>query len=622
MKNYQPHIDGLRAVAVVPVVLFHLGVAVFPGGYVGVDVFFVISGFLITGLLLDEFSTGSYSLIEFYKRRFLRIIPALSVVLISVYLLSSFIFFRPWQAEVGKEIQSAAGFMSNIYFWMSAGYFASSSESKPLLHTWSLSLEEQFYILYPPLLYIAVKFFKSHSFHIIVALTAVSLFGAIVMSVKIPTAGFYLLPPRAWELGAGSLLAIWVHKREGNRQSVILPLVGIALVAAPVFLLTDESTFPGWNAVYPVLGAVILLGWGNSGIVGRALVSQPLVAIGRISYSLYLWHWPLIVFWRTAVGGSLNSYEMLAVAALSLILAKISTQYIERPFRTRSARKSDAKKVVLAAGGVLALIASIGFIEIKGLVSWRTYPVDVSNMASFLDYQGSDEWRDQFRVGTCMVSEDDGSFGTYDKNTCATLAADRHNVLVFGDSHAAHLWRAISEYSPSANVMQATASGCRPLRNAGGARRCIDLRNWVMNDLLSNGGVDEIFLAARWNESELTYVLPTILYLKGLVPDVVLVGPIFEYDTDLPELIARNMINGNSINFADRLVKDRPLLNEKMREIALRAGVRYINLQEQECGVGGCRYMAPDGVPLQFDYGHLTLSGARAVVKNSLLPIQ
>ncbi|MBV7408252.1 acyltransferase family protein [Maritimibacter sp. DP1N21-5] len=617
--KYRPHIDGLRAIAVLPVVAFHLGIPLFSGGYVGVDVFFVISGFLITTILLEDIEFGRYSLLEFYKRRMLRILPALSVVLIVTLVASSFLFFESERIETGKSIVAAATFTANFFFWNDAGYFTAPAETKPLLHTWSLAVEEQFYIFFPPLLFVIMKFVRGYLLQVVTALIILSLLGCIFLTTRQQPTAFYLLPPRAWELGLGAILAIMV--RQGRPRTLVslrvLGPLGLAFTLAPMFLLDSSSAFPGWNAMAPVVGAALLIGWGGDGAIGWILSSRPFVEVGRISYSLYLWHWPLIVFWRAFSGDDLSATETFALLISSCALGALSTYFVERPFRSGRARAWSAPRVTLGGGATLAILAALGVSAAANMTDWRTFPNEVQRIAATADYRSWPDYAAQFRTGSCLIGQADGTFDSFDQEQCIKFDPDRQNVLLIGDSHAAQYWGALKEAMPGANVMQATASGCRALIGAKGAERCTDLRDWVFSEYLPSRRVDMVILGGRWEEAELEYVMPTLEALKQLADRVVVVGPTVEYEGVLPELLARSRLTGEAFDFDALKTPGRDQLNGMMRQLATAAGVSYVDVYGTICDDSACRLFAPDEVLMQFDYGHLTLSGARYVISEN-----
>lgn len=322
--RYRPDIDGLRAVAVLAVVLFHAGISSISGGFVGVDVFFVISGFLITTIIVKEIRRGDFSLTVFYERRIRRILPAFFVVMLFSAVVAYSLLLPQDFENFGKSLVAASLSVSNLLFWRESGYFDSTAELKPLLHTWSLGVEEQFYLFFPLLLMFIARFFKQRWTLWIVLIAFSSLLLSAWGAKHQPSATFYLLPTRAWELALGGLLAMGgvppIHQRFWRE---IEALLGLGLIVWGISALTPESSFPGLNALYPCLGAALVIHAGSSGpsMVGNVLSWRPLVLIGLISYSLYLWHWPLLVFAKYYLIRPLTTLETSTVVASSFVAA-------------------------------------------------------------------------------------------------------------------------------------------------------------------------------------------------------------------------------------------------------------------------------------------------------------
>ena len=339
--RHRADIDGLRAIAVVPVVLFHAGVSQVSGGFVGVDIFFVISGYLITSLILGEMREGRFSLLSFYERRIRRIFPALFAVLAVCIVLAGTLFLPRELRSFDESLLAATFFVSNIYFYGSNGYFAAPPDTLPLLHTWSLSIEEQFYIVFPLLLSLAIAFGRRIWVGLISVLFLLSLAASIWVTPINPDAAFYLAPMRVWELMLGALLAARVLPRiESQAVREMLALAGVALIAYAVFRFSTSTPFPGSAALIPCLGAAFLIYAGEdegTTSASKVLSLRPLVFVGLISYSLYLWHWPLLVFARYWSVTSLTGWQSATIVIASFILAALSWAYIEQPFRRKRA---------------------------------------------------------------------------------------------------------------------------------------------------------------------------------------------------------------------------------------------------------------------------------------------
>ena len=383
--SYRADIDALRAMAILPVVLFHLGVPQLAGRFVGVDVFFVISGFLMAKLITAEVAAGRFSLLSFYERRVRRIFPALFAVLGASAVAAWFVFMPVELQYFGRSVISAALFGSNFLFWRESGYFDAPGEVKPLLHTWSLAVEEQFYILFPLFLLFLIRPGRRWTAAVLIGLLAASLALSIVQTEHAPKAAFYLLPSRLWELLLGAVLAL--DLRPAPTSTAVrggLALTGIVLMGIAVLAFTESTPFPGLAALVPCAGAaLIIFARAEHGFVGR-FSAPPLVFVGLISYSLYLWHWPMIVFAKYALGRELGTGEACAVLAISLALAALSWRLIERPFRGR-ASPVGRRALAFSAGAALATAGLAGavFVSFDGFPGRLTAEAQALYRASY-----------------------------------------------------------------------------------------------------------------------------------------------------------------------------------------------------------------------------------------------
>ena len=361
---YRPDIDGLRAIAVLAVVGFHYFPERVPGGFVGVDVFFVISGYLITSILLRSLQDGTFSIAGFYGRRVRRIFPALAVILAASFVLGWALLMPLEFKQLGKQIVSGALFVANFLFWSEAGGYFFNPEAKPLLHLWSLSIEEQFYIVWPVLLW----FVWSRRWPLlstIAAITFVSFATNIILTTNDPVAGFFSPISRAWELGLGALLAYWHTSMKGEAYPSSnrgLSMIGLLMIGGTIFLLDKTATFPGWWAAVPVLGTFLVIAAGPGSLLNQRLLSVPaLVWIGLISYPLYLWHWVLLTF-AQAVDHGLTAMPRIGLILLSIVLAELTYRFVEKPIRFGGIRPVK----------IAALTASLAIVAVIGGQAWRT----------------------------------------------------------------------------------------------------------------------------------------------------------------------------------------------------------------------------------------------------------
>ena len=367
--QYRQEIDGLRSLAVLPVILFHAGVTFFSGGYVGVDIFFVISGYLITRIILSELQLGQFSIANFYERRARRILPALYLVALTC-IPFAWAWMTPAQlSDFFFSLAAVSTFSSNILFWIESGYFAPASELMPLLHTWSLAVEEQYYVLFPLLLIVAWRCGRRWLFYLLLVIGSGSLMLSQWGAIHHPSANFYLLPTRLWELLLGSLLAFHStkpapvpgHRGHPSMLNQCLGAFGLGLILYAIFYFDDQTPFPSLYTLVPTLGtALILLFASGDTLVGKLLSRKLLVGIGLISYSAYLWHQPLFAFARIRSIEEPGPSLLSLLGLTSLALAFLSWRYVEQPFRDR--KKFSRRKLFSIAGIATAAIITTGML--------------------------------------------------------------------------------------------------------------------------------------------------------------------------------------------------------------------------------------------------------------------
>lgn len=611
--TYKPHIDGLRALAVLPVVAFHLDISALPGGFTGVDVFFVISGYLITGTIVSDLGKGRFSILEFYKRRILRILPALAAVILFVMAVAAMLMLPLEVGAIGRSAAASALFVSNILFWQTSDYFAGSAEANPLLHTWSLSVEEQFYVVFPLLMVLLARYARGRFLLPIAAGTVLSLALCVAATATSPTFAFYAIPTRAWELGIGACLAL-APGLGGRGPRPLLAALGAVLVCGSFLLITEEGGFPGAVALFPCLGAALLIGCAEGTRVGRFLSGRVMVWIGSISYSLYLWHWPLIVFYKMRFETEMESADNAMLFAASVAMAALSTRFIERPFRLPSFRGRRAGRVVVTGSAVLAGLAAMGIALSVRPDLLHSYPPDVVKLASYGDYGTRPAHNALVRSGTCMIGEEQDLAGRSLDESCLALDPGRPDILLIGDSHAAQYWAALQEAFPEANVLQATASGCRPLLDGTGDRFCTELMDHVLKDVLQPGQIDAVIFAGRWKQKDLALVPATLAHVAARTKAVVVLGPGVEYFGELPTLLARTLLRGGGFDWEEHLDRRRAEVSRMMAGVVPPGQATYVPVYEELCGSAECTLTTPEGIPLQFDYGHLTKEGARYLV--------
>lgn len=465
--EYRPEIDGLRAIAVLSVILFHAGLNAVPGGYLGVDIFFVISGYLITSIISTEMERGKFTFAAFYERRARRILPALIVVLLACFPFV-LIFMLPREViEFSKSVIAVSVFVSNVFFWAQSGYFDKAGELKPLLHTWSLGVEEQFYLAFPILLMVALRFGRKRAGMLFAAIAAASILYA-QFGPQTKEATFYLIPSRIWELLSGALLSLWPTDKLRAKLPAsmldILAVAGLALIAYGLFR-HGEIRYPGFRALPPVLGACLIIAFASARTgTGRILGSRIPVWIGLVSYSAYLWHQPLFVFARLSGFDRPNVGVAFALTAFSLVLAALTYRFVEQPARDRSWLKKPALIALSSlglsglAGASIAAIATNGF-EKQGLYfssddTRRLYQLlERNTQGDFIRDMGSDGdcvfWMTQFEPAAWGRLVD-----------CSKRFGPA--TVVLGDSHGMNIYNALFRNNYGKFVVGLVGPGCRP----------------------------------------------------------------------------------------------------------------------------------------------------------------
>lgn len=600
--TYRADIDGLRAIAVLAVLLFHAQVVQASGGFVGVDVFFVISGFLITGIVSDDIERGRFSIVRFYQRRVLRIFPALFAVVAVTGVVAALVLLPVAFRDFGQSLVASTLFSSNILFWRESGYFEGAAHSKPLLHTWSLSVEEQFYLVLPPLLLAIKRFLSGRYAPWLLVIAALSLALAVDGVRREPMLSFYMVTHRAWELLLGSLLALSSRRRIADlRLRTVLAAFGLCLILASVTCYDEATPFPGATAIPPCLGALLVIATGREGptVVHRLLQLRPLVMVGEISYSLYLWHWPIIVFVR-AWRPELQATDQVMVIAGSLAVSYLSWRFIEQPLRTARARAHLGRTFVVA-GAVMAAALAVGLTAHFLHGAPQRFGITPDELAQ-MDALGE---RSRAAVRHAKCFDGASSF----EQRCLTRGP---TVLLLGDSHSDHLLPGLAHSFPNLNFIAVSAGGCRPLLDIvtrANAPECAALNRWRFTELLARHRFDAIVLSAAWEQQDATALGATFERLRSSTERLLVLGPIVEYRETVPMLLRTK---GAPLDaYAAR---DTGAVDAAMREATTAQGVAYASVFEQLCGGGSCAATV-DGQPLQWDDEHLTTRGSEWLIE-------
>ncbi|MEL7110626.1 MAG: acyltransferase family protein [Pseudomonadota bacterium] len=655
--KYRADIDGLRACAILPVLFYHAGLPFFSGGFVGVDVFFVISGFLITRIVADEVTQKRFSLIGFYERRARRILPALIAMIFASLAAGWFVLLTDEYVALGESTVAAALFYSNVHFALSFDYFARAAEFNPLLHTWSLAVEEQFYLFFPPLLMLLLAIGRRQTVLIItIVLCIVSLICAEYVLHRYHSIwSFYLLPFRAWELGLGAVLALASWSPPRNRLiREFAGIVGLIGVLVPTFAYSADTQFPGLYAVPPTLGTALLIyvGGQGGGSVSNSIIShRVLVSIGLISYSLYLWHWPVFAYLRILYGTTaLPIYVSLIAMALSILLAYASWRFIEQPFRFRPPKGPSRSLVMRLSVSFLVVVSAIG----ASLSLLNGFPhrlsekaIEIASVAQDVNPIKTDCQHASPEPLGCEFGASDSGQASYD-------------FLFWGDSHANALAPgiAVSASEHNKSGVFATRSACAPVFNIQRTkpdRACVEFLENVRSFLDENQDIPLIILSARWalsvegnrypvdgngtvrlqwvggqDESPLNAsnssvfeagMRHTLSHLSSPGRRIVILGPVPEVTFDVPIEYARaELLNANtmrSLPYNTHLARVSQTEGIFEKLAASDPNIEYISLSSLLCDEIECRVVSEDGVPLYTDDDHLSATAAR-----SLLPLK
>ncbi len=631
--RYRPEIDGLRAVAVLAVVLFHAGLGI-PGGYVGVDVFFVISGFLITSLIIKDLQDGKFLFSGFWERRARRIIPAITVVVVATLLTGWFLLLPDDYKQLGKAGSWQSVFAANIHFWFNTGYFSGLAEEKPLLHTWSLAVEEQFYLCVPLILVLLFKFGALRKRSALLVFIGVGIVLSLALSAygvaRYPSAAFYLLPTRAWELLCGSFAAILPVSSLLNSRPFreVLSWVSFCCILLPCFIYTKNTPFPGFAALPPCFGAALLV-WVTQKsdfpahppcTLSRILALRPVVFVGLISYSLYLWHWPLVAFSNYWALSSLSVNFRIVLVGISIFLGYISWRFVEMPFRKRSLCASKSSMLILAA----ACIPAVLLVSIV-LVMGQGFPTRLP--AAALTYLNQPK-----NPYNCDVSNDearDGRFiqiGSPDTNAAGT-------VLVWGDSHAMAVMPAFDEFLKNKGLSgwQATTSATAPLLDAywkSDFTNPKDARafNNAVFEFVKAKNISDVILVAYWDhytddigdthfDNAMVSTVRSLVDL-GVRPWIFLQVPHHRFN--VPRVLALQYIYHRDLS--GQLANPRDWIQVRNTKRSLLKtveadGGRILDPCSAFLDSSGTRYLIEiDGTPLYCDSHHLSVEGARKVI--------
>lgn len=624
--SYRPEIDGLRAFAVSYVLLFHFFPSAFKGGFVGVDVFFVISGYLITRILTADIDAGDFSIVRFYGLRARRIFPALLAVLVGTSLYAWCFLYPDQYVAVAKYVAGGASFVSNFVLWGEAGYFDGQAERKPLMHLWSLGIEEQFYIAWPWILLLISRTAKDWRGKLVGVIAVASFAYSLYMTWHNPSLAFFSPLSRSWELMCGAWLAINQDRIAGALHAKWLArasTVGTILLCVLPFVIHGGDTFPGWQALLPVTAAFLIIMGARSGWTGSKLLAHPvLVYVGLISYPLYLWHWVVLVMLKEAMHEPSRLYRVGALL-LSVLLAHLTYTFIEMPLR----KLKVSRRLVLTLSTCMAAVLIVSFSSYQ----WGFLVREMSSLRAGLSRKPDIETA--YRSKLCFLDSKVQSDDAFAPECMPKLLPGQRELLIWGDSLAAHLYPGLNAVKNQfqLGISQRTSSSCPP---------------GMAEDLAYNGHCDDINAASRryieehrpymvvingrWENgvrSPAEHIAALAAFLKGAgVKKVLLVGPTPRWSPDLRLQLLDMKFTGDVLPTRMNMDSDSwRLLNgrdEELARIARQEGVLYASPLQQFCRDGSCQIRVseqmPDGLVV-VDYDHFTAPASMAFVESPVM---
>ena len=627
--SHRREIDGLRAIAVIPVILFHAGFRAFSGGFVGVDIFFVISGYLITSIIIAEKQLGVFTLARFYERRARRILPALLFVMLACLPFAWLWMWPSYMKNFSDSLIAATTFASNIFFWRGSGYFNVDTELQPLLHTWSLAVEEQYYLLFPLFLLLIWGAGKKWVVSCLLLITIISFALAQWGALNMPMLTFYLLPTRGWELLIGALIAFCITNKPKNNTiekiSQLGGLVGVLLIAYSVFLNDKNAPFPSLFTLAATLGAGCVIVFATSQtLVGRLLGCKLFVGVGLISYSAYLWHQPLFAFARIRLN-IVNPSFFLLMSGCSLILAYFSWKYIEIPFRDKkNIRKRYFFLFVFLLSVIIIASGIYGHIRDGAVIGggFNRLSTEQKKLELYTKYNFSSLYRE----GECDLKPNQ-SYKDFSPK-CKEVAKEKSILLIWGDSNAAALSSGLRAIMP--NVVQYTASACPPIMDVvlGNRPQCKNINDFILREV-EHIKPSIIMLHANWSrygDQNLGLgIARTInrIMKASTSSKVYIIGSVPQWPISLPiYMLTRGISLEKRAYVYNPRFAELELLDEKLRLSAMKNGVSFLSILDAVCNKNGaCQSVAElNGrlEPTAWDYGHLTEASSLLFAKKLL----
>lgn len=605
--------------------LFHAEASLLPGGFTGADIFFVISGYLITGIILRDHAGGSFRLLAFYERRTRRILPALLVVLSGGLAVGWRLLGPPEYAALGQDTAASALFYQNLHLWRHTGYFEPAGQYKPLLHLWSLGVEEQFYVLWPVAVLVMLRWRRFLPWMMLAAML-VSFAHAEIFQRSDRVGAYYLLTSRFWELAVGGWLA--AGRVRLMRGKNVASALGCILLLLSVWVVHADRPYTGWWAWLPISGTALVIAAGpDAWLNARVLSLRPVVYIGLVSYPLYLWHWPILAYGRIMMGEDFGGVALLPAAGLAFVLSVVTYHGLETPLR-RKASVQRGRRIAATLLVLLALVAAAGYGVMfqKGIP--RRFPEEVRRLISTrYDYNTG------FRSGLCHY---DSRYAPPLRADCVDQgfqAADRVSLLLWGDSHAAQLYpglKALQQKRPELRVAQYSLSGCPPLAVAGTLMHavtptCSRFYSDVVR-VIRERRPDAVLLAALWEQyltpDTFSYLGDMLAFLRAEgVRHVYVMGHVPRWKPSLPDLVLKllqkDLTGEVPARLRSGLVQANRDMDRALRAYVEASGARYLSAYDILCNDKGCM-VGMENVPemlTTWDYGHLSVPASALLMR-------
>lgn len=617
--SYRPDIDGLRAVAVLLVILHHAGLFGFSGGYVGVDVFFVISGYLISQRIVYARRAQNFSFKDFYTRRIRRLFPAMASTCFFVLLAGCFLLPPAELTQLSAKTIGAIFSVANIQFYLESGYWDAAADAKPLLHLWSLSVEEQFYLFWPALLIILLRLKEAAVFGALAAIAIVSLATTTVVTAFDDAAAFYLTPFRIYEFALGAMCVWfdgtkWRDEQKWQIARNALFAVGMALIVASALMFDETMRFPGAWALVPTVGACFVLLARNPKTLGASLTNPPTRYVGRISYSLYLVHWPVLAL--TGHVGNSQSPNIAPILVIIVALSALQFHFIETPLRRPSGEQSQYRggaftRVAGAALGVALMLSLLASVVILNRGFPARYDETIRSIAVLTPKEVNDERASAYQA-LCRIGQA--------QTVCGQVDPVKVNILVVGDSHAMDGVNIARAMFPDANILASMKTGCMLVENADKidyphAEMCKKYQAARYDKIRKMADdIDVVFVSQFMRDKFIDGTVEALERIAALDLKIIMTGAGPFYDSFLVPLIAEHgQMQGLTEAIHKHALVEHYAVDPILKKEVERLGGVYIDKLSFFCPNGGpCRVIMPNGSPAHYDRHHLTLSAARS----------